>query len=344
MHPSIKAAIPRRRTHARPARAAWAWALSWLLWATSSAATLTLDRAKIHVQSQGSMRAACPTERAFVDAVRRALTLPARSESTPPVSVEVAFYADGGGARGAVVVQELDREPSLRNVHGASCREVAEAIGLIVALTIDPLVDLSVPVSIAAPLRAPRRTAAVVTSEPRAPDVPPSPLHFGLGVSAAASHGLLPGLAPAFGTESQARLVAGLRSRAAIGARLFLPVEYEFAGGSIRFAAWQLDLDVCPAQILLAGVEVGACPRATWARVTTTSRGYAENRDTTKGIVMLGMALQARVQVTGQVGLVAQAGASAVLTPAVWQVEGAGAAFDAAEAVSTVALGVAVDF
>jgi hypothetical protein len=42
--------------------------------------------------------------------------------------------------------------------------------------------------------------------------------------------------------------------------------------------------------------------------------------------------------------LVAQAGASAVLTPAVWQVEGAGAAFDAAEAVSTVALGVAVDF
>jgi hypothetical protein len=80
----------------------------------------------------------CPSEAEFIARVRartQRAQFVAQGASVRTFSVEIAL---GTLPTGSVTIVDGDREPLRRTIHAATCAEVADALGLMVALAVDP--------------------------------------------------------------------------------------------------------------------------------------------------------------------------------------------------------------
>ncbi|AKU98183.1 hypothetical protein AKJ09_04847 [Labilithrix luteola] len=149
----------------------------------------------------------CPTETAFVGSVKERL-------GDRPVSaidgrqVRIRVTADGSTYRGAL---ETVAPPSVRDVTGASCNEVARALVVFTALALSPPDGVEPPAPPPAPVEDPPPTPPPSSFAPERP-APPRPkekgrsrLGIGLDLRAVAASGVAPGVSP--GGAVSARVV-----------------------------------------------------------------------------------------------------------------------------------------
>lgn len=158
----------------------------------------------------------CPDRAAFVAAVRartpRSQLADGAEEERAAIHFRVTITTDATSSRTRTVVGQLDvREPDgaeqKRSVTSRSCREVAKALALVVALVLDPdattseLVEPPLeaappPVETPAPPRPPppRRVAP-----PAPPPAPTSSWHLAIGAELGATGGIGPAVAPLAG-------------------------------------------------------------------------------------------------------------------------------------------------
>jgi hypothetical protein len=196
----------------------------------AEAQTTPVEQAAIPVMLEYRAPPTCPSAEAFFEAVRsrtQRVRLAREGEGVRTFVVEILSYE--GRTFGSLLVTEGGEQTDSRDVEGADCAEVVEALALTAALSVDPDALLAAPAP-AEPEPAPPPPAPP-KPKPRKPPPPPP----------------LPPAAPAPPPQPTAQLLLGL---AALGAKVLDP--YQLVGAS---AAVQLE-SLAPA-ILAPAVRLG---------------------------------------------------------------------------------------
>lgn len=217
-----------------------------------------------------------------------------------------AGVAAGGGVAAAVTLAAAGTQPATRNVQARSCTEAADAVALIIAVTLDPAsVDTrgeastadgrSVPKASASPARREgedtSRAGPATTSPPRTSvelrplgstrkgDTlsvddsgadSPNRLSFGGQIAAESFIGAAPGLMPGVAFFAIARLERpSVWSPALVlGAHHAWRSGLEERGGTASFTLDAATLDVCPLRLRLGVIEAGPCASTLLGRFT----------------------------------------------------------------------------
>lgn len=193
----------------------------------------------------------CPTESAFLDAVRTSLAAAPGDEPPPAAHFEITIQSNPQGATGHLVSRPEGDDTSFeRSVRGASCREAAEAIALVLVTSIHPLaapIDLSTTPEAALPPAPPPPPPPLPAQAKKV--TPPVPAHegpvvFGLRASAGMLVGIQPGVTGGIDLQGVARLRrAPVEFR--LGGGAYLPTDKTVAGGTVDFWDARARADVC---------------------------------------------------------------------------------------------------
>jgi hypothetical protein len=110
----------------------------------------------------------CPAAPEFARSVfgRTTRARPAEASESTARTFEVAITRSGPGFVGSLVVRESDGKTSAREVTGADCKTVSEALALATSLAIDPNASLAAPAT---------ATGATTDSPPTPPPTEPPP-------------------------------------------------------------------------------------------------------------------------------------------------------------------------
>lgn len=271
---------------------------------------------------QASSDAECPAIGSFS---RRVLARTSRARLATSESVDVAFVLsverDAEGASGTLEVTEGTAH-SARNVRGASCEEVVDALALIAAVTLDPNAstrpianqDASPPTTAAEPARTepvrPLPTLPPRTEPPKPPasefGEPVPSWRFGGGVRGALTQGLAPDPVLAVGAFLSARLPnEGSTFEPLLLAGLWLARSGEYdartsAGddlGTAQFRWLAGDVLGCPLRFPASG-EFALRPCVGFEAGRLTGKGRAAKNSAEEGATWFAMTGSARLDWT----------------------------------------------
>ncbi len=216
---------------------------------------------------------ACPGEKELLRQVGRRTSLARHVDGGADLAAIVHVQASDGAAHGSVEWVEQGARTE-REVDGDNCREVVTAIGLILALALDPDAD-SGPIT--------EEPEAVSPDAPAPPVMPPPPptiapparrWHPGIGVAAGVTGGVAPDVRPYLGFSLELA-----QDRDGVWApRLALSAVTSSGtattnAGSADLTLWALRLGACP--IELASGSWFAEPCATFEAGKLSARGFA---------------------------------------------------------------------
>ena len=262
----------------------------------------------------------CPTDEEFLSAIGVAI---ADSEATTAAaSFEVII--ETSTHRGAVGT--LVSHGDTRQVTGATCREVAEALALVLLLSIDPRAS-----SVELPMVSGRRRLPHPAPEPssRTESVPARPppsspvarASHPLRLDAFASPSVVVGLLPHAGVEAALGVAARLGT-APLEARLsggaFAPVDLRRDDGTLEFHAFRVAATLCA--WLGAEIAAGACGGIGVDGVFTHASGFKRTADTSAAIPSISVGPMGRYQLSHRWTLGIETDAAVVLAPTRWNV------------------------
>jgi hypothetical protein len=224
------------------------WAGVWVLTGLPALASEPTEAVPVRLEYRAPP--ACPDSEAFLAAVRaRTQRVRPADADEPARTFVVVILSDGARTFGRLQVTEEGRETDSREVSGASCGEVVEALSLTAALSVDPEALLGAP----APPPPPPPPAPPPSSPPPPPQKPPPvppPFSWWLGADLIGSSAVGPGLiwGGGVGLEIEQNAPGLLRPSARIsirGARNDL-----LSRADAALATWYaLGLDACPLRI-----------------------------------------------------------------------------------------------
>jgi hypothetical protein len=268
---------------------------------TAAADELRIGASTVEVTIVADADARCPTEAAFREAVRAAVSLPGAGATAalPASRFEVLITADRTGATSTLTIRSDGAESALRRtVRGPTCREAAEAIALVVVMSIDPLAspgELQLlppeppPKGETRPPPAPRPVEA-----PRTVTTPDTTSRHRVRFAVVATGGGMVGLLPRVAPVTEATLVATLPTAFPLelraGAGAFLPDALSVGAATVDFWGVRARGSVCPAWRLGASGPAptfGACAGGTLDWIFTYARGFP--RVTTTGALIPSM-------------------------------------------------------
>ena len=278
----------------------------------SSAASATRRFGTAQVDLTMPPDATCPADVEVLDGLGAALG------PLPPGVLSTAFRVVVETSQQGSSVATVEGRGEPRRVAGATCREVAEAITLVLVLSIEA--DAST--------NPERPVVAVPPPSPPRPPPPPGPppvrsssLSFATSASANIVSGLLPSAA---GLGTAALVIRSTRipleARAGIGG--FLPARVHVARGELDFQAFRALVSVCG--FSSDRLSFGVCTGLTVDTVLSRASNFVETPDTAVAIasVTLGPTFRYRLGRRWSIGADAEGGV--VLTPTRWHVVPAG--------------------
>jgi hypothetical protein len=239
----------------------------------------------------------------------------------PPLLVAVSFSREGDSYRAAIRTQGPKEGERLLEDAGPTCAALAEAVGVTLALLLDPVPPPDLPAS--PPLQAP----AII----------PGRASIGwIGISGGPVFGETPGatlgFGPTFGVELE-------RWSIALGGTETLSRSVRFASGAVRVGLTSGDLQLCR-MIDLRGeaLRAGACARAAGGRY----RGEGDGYPVTTSARLPWMAAGGGLRVGGRWGKRLLWGVSGLLMIPIrrqtFSVENAGVAYESAAVGGTLAV------
>jgi len=238
---------------------------------------------------------ACPSALAFFGAIR-SRTERARLARPGELAVSIAVRITalrGGSVVGRVDIREPDGVRQERTVESATCKEVAQALALVVALYLDPDATTATesPPPPPTPEPPPRRVEPKdVAPSPPSPSPPPAAapaIAIGAGAGAGVAAGIGPSVAPlvrALGEMTiEGRAIARAMSWARPSARLSIDVattSADVTAGSQRYVLVAGSLRLCPVDVAVGrGVHAGPCAALQAGVLRGTSEGVPNARD-----------------------------------------------------------------
>jgi hypothetical protein len=267
--------------------------------------------------------------------------------------VEIVLRSGDEGALGTLTIRDGDGAGSRqRSVRGATCREAAEALALVLAQTIDPAAQVEptpptkAPPPPARPLGGARRTTPAARAPRRiaAPARPRRAPRHAVLASVGAALGPTPRIAPDVGIDVLLAVHDALPVEARLGAALRLPVTLERLEGEVRFldARWRGAL--CVAPHLATAVTAGACAGAAVDWVLTESRGYRAAPSTTAAIPSAVAGVFGRLSLASHWSVGVETELAAVLVPTTWKLVGDEVVHETAPLLGRVSTFVAMNF
>jgi hypothetical protein len=272
-----------------------------------------------------------------VDAPNGCLTPPAFFERVRRRTARVREAAPGEPARrfsltieekervsGKLLTEDTDGTTALREVEGASCQEVADALALVVAVTLDPLADLSSG-SVENPPRQPESAPAPRAATPRLPARAPSPaprpeprarFQHALAAEATLAAGLVDAPLPGLGVRyfaSRGPSGTGLLLTAGAFATFAGDTQADYAsGGVVRYRLQGLNPGVCPVGVRVdSRLGLVACVTFILGRLEAQGMELPGGRSDGSFFMAAGLEGRGELQLAGPLGLVVAAGLSA---------------------------------
>jgi hypothetical protein len=160
-----------------------------------------------------------------------------------PRTIALTIVPSDAGFTGDVTLTGDGPPPAGRRLTGATCGEVAAALALVAAITLDPTSTLPPPSPPPSPSPSP--------SPPPSPPPPPPP---SLGLAAGVSIGAQSGVGPSVSLLGRAHLEALVRPTASNALRPTIRL------AALRAVAQQVDTAAGTADLSLSGARVDACP------------------------------------------------------------------------------------
>jgi hypothetical protein len=124
------------------------------------------------IRVEYSAPAACPSADDFAAQVHARTDRPRAAAPGEPARTFKVTVTTAPTTAGRLVIRDVDGMESVRNVKGATCSEVVEALALFTALAVDPLASTSSAVELQAP--RPARAAPTTPAPTPAPEHPPT--------------------------------------------------------------------------------------------------------------------------------------------------------------------------
>jgi len=309
--------------------------------APSARADQTIGGSTIAVKRTGARADACPDETTFVAAVARMMH---RDAAANVGRVEVEMNAGRDRVEGSITTSEPGGTVTMqRKLHGKECHDVSEGLALIVALTIDPLADPSLP-ALETPA-TPKVEAPPPPPPPRevapAPPAPERTAFYGALITGAR---MTWGIAPLDTIELVVGAQAGMqRGRWAPSIRIeggpLGTSSVQAGSGTVVISGSEIGALLCPATFAFGRVVVGGCVSGGATIVTTRSIGYTIPHDSTTPVGHLGVTVALHAQITGPLGVFFDAGLRFPLESIAWEVDAVGPIGRTSPVAGTAAIG-----
>jgi hypothetical protein len=232
--------------------------------------------------------AGCPDASQFWRSVASRTKQPRHVDAgDAPRTFQVTIERKGGESLGHLVVLGRDGRHEEREARDGSCEEVAEALAIMLALTIDSQVPPPVPVAssppprVAPPLQAPSPPPSPSTPAPH-PNVARPGLEGALGVHALAEGATSSGISWGGAFFGQIGFAQGWRPafRASIESAHGLPVA--LVTGAARTELLAGAFDACPVRFAIStGAFVGPCARVELGVLRAAGLELPDARSTT---------------------------------------------------------------
>ncbi len=303
---------------------------------TTARAELAIGQTSIAVTTTGAAAAACPDEKTFVAAVARMM----HHDAVASVGrIVVTIHAEPDRVDGTITTEATERK-----LHGKQCHDVSEGLALVVALTIDPLADPSLPALVEPP---PKIEETKETPPPPPPVRKPAATRTTFYAAPIVGARMIWGIAPVDAIELLVGAQVGaLHGRWAPSIRIdggpFGTTSVQASGGTVVVSGGELDLTACPATFQtgsLVHVVVGGCLSGGATIVSTRSIGYTVEHDTTTPVGWVGFTLFFRARIAGPVGVFLDAGLRVPFEQLVWEVQDFGPIGRTSPVAGTAAIG-----
>jgi hypothetical protein len=295
--------------------------------------------ASIVFDADAAPSSACPDESSFIAAIAGATrrSLEASGEAPPRLVFKVAVTSIANGFEGRVRLSTSSAEGTRhRFLRGATCREVAEGLALIVSLSIDPELDIAEPIPIAIehlsspkplPASSAKRAPAAAESAPAlAPEA--GSFRFAAELAGLGSAGSAPSMQAGAVIGAIVSLADAPRSSVIVEGAAFATVTQTAATGAVDFHALQARATLCPiAAELGPRIELAPCIGAAFTRLSTTSSGFGRNTPTAVSTLSASAGARERVGLSRNVGAFFHTEVFYTPSQEVWYVEGYGAIF-----------------
>ncbi len=255
---------------------------------------------------------ACVTARDFFDLVRRRTPRIRRADAAEPARRYRLTIEDDQPVVGRLVAENTDGTLTPREVEGASCQEVADALALVLAVTLDPLAELG-PAQ-ARPLPGPPERP----SPPRVVYATASQAHFqhAIGAEATIAAGLVNKAMPGLGARYWGSLVREGAGSMLFTVGVFATLAADAAatypgGGAIRYRLQALSADGCPLGARI-GARVGLypCIALTVGRLQAQGIDLPGQQSDTALFVAAGLGGRWMIRLAGPLDLLGAAGLS----------------------------------
>lgn len=254
-----------------------------------------------HVRLTWSAPEACPRAR---DVTARMAHLLSRSTAPHPVLVADAKVSSDGAAFALEMRIWQSDQPAYRRLRATSCRELSDAAALLLALLVDPALQIEPEPQPAR--RAPRSRAALVTRPRLEPPAPARSSGFvwGAAGSAVLDWAAVPGPAPGLGAAVSGELA---RLRLELGV-IWLPLSKHVVrdaagesekGGQFRLIAASTRL--CHA--LFVSPRLSACAATELGALRASGFGTASDRSRSVVWVAAGPGMAASIPFAGSAAL-----------------------------------------
>jgi hypothetical protein len=225
-----------------------------------------------------------------------------RGEGSSVYRVHAETTSDG--AHGRLDVVDASGATSSREVEGSTCKDVVDALALVLALAVDPNASTAPLPPLAPPAAAPPPVATAIErpmAPPAAPRAPPWSSHLGASAGAALKTGAAPallvgpmvGLGAAWEPSAQgSRIEPALELRATFtwAQSGTIPV----GAGAARFTWTAGLLDVCPVRATAGRVQAAPCARIEGGILDAAGLQLDVNHDVSKPWVAVGAAARVR--------------------------------------------------
>ncbi|HMF42846.1 MAG TPA: hypothetical protein VKQ32_19375 [Polyangia bacterium] len=232
------------------------------------------------------------------------------------VHAEVAVTSARPGNVVAELVLGPARAEAPRRVVARSCAEAADAIALIIAVTLDPTLKGSAPATSSAPPPAVKPPAEAVVAKPPAPAVE-SPARavatpasatkrrFGVAVAGQTIFGPAPNVMPGIALYVMAALDRGGAWSPAlfVGATRVWRDDLSQPGGSASFTLDAASVDACPIRLAGSALTVHPCASALVGRMASSGADTGNGVSTARPFAVAGAAIAARFGVTASIEL-----------------------------------------
>lgn len=315
----------------------------------SARETVTIGDVVVSATIRAPKASGCPSEKAILDSIRRALATPPNAQA--PAAVDLLLDVRSDGSVGTVKTIGRGAEPSHgeRTTRAGSCAPIAEALVLIVVQTLDPVTaevgpglsegvggssangaEIEQPSKEPAPQTAPAPTDSVRRPrEPRhRPLAQPSSRRLIFGATAGGT--FAPGIFPSDAFGAHFGLWAGVARRNGTKAELrgsarveawttvFFPSALDVQQGVVRFRGLREQLAACPTTIGNKSVHVFPCVTFGALWVETYGQGFAVNNSAVSLVSLAGLAAVSRLRLTDEVGMRVSAEGAVNLRGAEW--------------------------